>query len=264
MNQTALPQRTRQGGLGGGDQPGRAVGDDQQWWAQPPPAQFVEEIPPGISGLGTPGGQCDEHRCPVGGDAPRGQHRLGPGTGMHLEHRGVQEQILQLQGVQAPGRPRRELLTDHLADPRDRRLRQRRLGTEGIGEGVLHIADRQPAHEPGDHQRLQRMGLGDTLTEQRTRERLSGAPQLRPRHRDRPRRRLDRRRAEPVAASRPPIRAPAGTLVAGAAQEHLDLSLHSGLDDQPRPQTRDVLDDLRQLTRPVEQSVDLAADLLDR
>ena len=35
MNQTPLPQRAGQRGLGGGDQPGRAVGDDQQRWAQP-------------------------------------------------------------------------------------------------------------------------------------------------------------------------------------------------------------------------------------
>ena len=86
MDQAALPQRAGQGGLGGVDQPGRAIGDNQQRWAQPPRAQFVEEIAPGIGGLGTPGGQRDEHRRPVGGDAPRGQHRFGAGTGVHPEH----------------------------------------------------------------------------------------------------------------------------------------------------------------------------------
>ena len=36
----------------------------------------------------------------------------------------------------------------------------RRFGTEGISEGVLHIAHRQSAHEPGDHKRFQRIRLG--------------------------------------------------------------------------------------------------------
>jgi len=46
MDQAALPQRAGQGGLDGIDQPGRAVGDDQPWWAQPTRAQFVEEVAP--------------------------------------------------------------------------------------------------------------------------------------------------------------------------------------------------------------------------
>jgi hypothetical protein len=36
------------------------------------------------------------------------------------------------------------------------------------------------------------------------------------------------------------------------------------LDDQPRPQTRNLFDDLLKLTRPVEHGVDLATDLLHR
>jgi len=35
---------------------------------------------------------------------------------VHLEHRGVQEQIIQRRAVQRPGPPRLELLADHLAD----------------------------------------------------------------------------------------------------------------------------------------------------
>ena len=67
-----------------------------------------------------------------------------------------------------------------------------------------------------------------------------------------------------VPAARPGIRTLGGPLVAGPAQEHLDLGLHRGLDDQPGTQAGDVLDDLRQLTRPVEQGVDLATDPLGR
>ena len=103
MDQAFLAQRPGQYRLGGIDQPGGAIGDDQQRRAQPPAAEPVEEVAPRVSGLAAAGGQRDKYRCAVGGDAPRGEHRLGPGTGMHLEHRGVQEQVVQLHAVQAPG-----------------------------------------------------------------------------------------------------------------------------------------------------------------
>jgi hypothetical protein len=93
-------------------------------------------------------------------------------------------------------------------------------------------------------------------------EGLGGAAQLRPRHRDRPGRGLDRRLAVAVATARPGVRAVCCSLVAGPAQEQVDLGLHRGLDDQPGAQPGNVLDDLRQVTRPVEQGVDLATDAI--
>ncbi len=245
MDQTALPQRAGQAGLGGVDQPGRAVGDDQQRRAQPTRLEFVEEVAPGVGRLRSAGGQSDEYRRAFGGDAPRGQHRFGTGTGVHLEHGSVQEQVVQFQLVQAPRRPGLELLGDRLADPRDRRLRQSRLGAERIGQGVLHVAHRQATHEPGDHQRLQRVGLGDALAEQLRGEPLGRIAQLRPRHGNRPGGGLDRRVAVAVTHPRPRLSAASGPLVAGPAQEHIDLGLHRGLDDQPGTQAGDVLDNLR-------------------
>ena len=91
MNQTTLAQRAGQTGFGGVDQPGRAVGDDQQRRAQSAAGELVEEVSPGVRRLAAAGGQGDEHRRAFGGDAPRGQHRFGAGARVHLEHAGVQE-----------------------------------------------------------------------------------------------------------------------------------------------------------------------------
>ena len=77
---------------------------------------FTAEEPAPTTGTTTP-----LHRnldnLPGGGDAPGGQHRLGASTGVHLEHRGVQEQVIQLEIVQTPRRPSLELLPDGLAHP---------------------------------------------------------------------------------------------------------------------------------------------------
>jgi len=54
------------------------------------------------------------------------------------------------------------------------------------------------------------------------------------------------------------------TLVAGTAQERVDLGLHRGLDDQPGTRASDILDHLPDLTRAVEQGIDLAPDPLHR
>ena len=56
---------------------------------------------------------------------------------------------------------------------------------------------------------------------------------------------------------RPGSRRPADT---GPTDEHLDLGLDRSLDNQPGPEAGDILDDLPDLTRPVEQGVDLATD----
>ena len=131
------------------------------------------------------GGGFQRGRVAVGVDAPRGQHRLGRRVRVILEMRSVQEQIVQLDVVEATRRPRLELGLDLLAHPRHRRLRHRGPLAERLHQGGLHITDRQAAHEPGDHQRLQRVGLGHALPEQLRGEPLGGAAHLRPGQRHR-------------------------------------------------------------------------------
>ena len=91
-------------------------------------------------------------------------------------------------------------------------------------------------------------------------ERLGGATQLRPRHRHRPGRGLDRHLAIAVAATRPSVRAVSDPLTPGPAEKHLDLGLGRSLDYQPGPEAGNLLDDLPDLTRSVEQGVNLATD----
>jgi hypothetical protein len=148
----------------------------------------------------------------------------------------------------SPGRPARPSTS------------KRCLGAERVGEGVLDIADRQPAHEPGDHQRLQGIRLRDGLAEQLRRERLGRAPQFGPGHGHRPGGGLDRHVAVAVATTDPGVLDTGGPLVAGPAEEHLDLGLQRRLDDQPGTEAGDVLDHLRQVTLTVEQGIDLTAN----
>ena len=69
-------------------------------------------------------------------------------------------------------------------------------------------------------------------------------------------------RAVAVAAARPGIRAVGRALVARPTEELGHLGLHRGLDHQPGAQPGDLLQDLDQVTRTVEQGIDLAADPL--
>ena len=121
MDQTALAQRGAHGLLHRGDQPGRAVGDHQQRAAQAAGAQIAQEPRPGVGGLGRRGVQPDEDRLAVGGDAPRGEHRLGRGAHVVAKEAGVKQQIVQLQLVETTLLPDGHLFLDLGADPRHRR-----------------------------------------------------------------------------------------------------------------------------------------------
>jgi hypothetical protein len=109
VDQPALPQRAGQHGLCRVDQPSGAVADDQQRWAQTAVVQVLQEPAPGVGALAPAGRQPDQDRLAHGGDAPRGQHRLGPGAGVHAKARAVQEQVVQLDVVQATLPPGVEL-----------------------------------------------------------------------------------------------------------------------------------------------------------
>jgi hypothetical protein len=71
---------------------------------------------------------------------------------------------------------------------------------------------------------------------------------------------LDGGVAVAVAAARPGSRAARGALVAGPAQNASTFGLDLGLDDQPRAQPGDLLDDLPSDHARRRQGVDLATD----
>jgi hypothetical protein len=106
------------------------------------------------------------------------KHRLGRRARVHLEVAAIQEQVVQPHHAQIAVPPRLELLADPLADAADRRLRQRRLRPEHLGQGGLDVPVRQAPHPARDDQRLQRVGAGHASAEQPGAERLVGAAQL--------------------------------------------------------------------------------------
>ena len=247
-----------------GDQPGRAVGDDQHRAGQAAVLQIGQEGVPGVGGLASARRQADEGGLSAGGDAPGGQHRLGRGAGMHPEEAGVQEQVVHGDGIEAAGGPPLVLVLDLLADRRDRGLGDRGLIPQRLGQGGFHVADGQAAHERGDHQRLQRVGLGDMAAEQPGRERLAGAAQLRPGQRDRPRGGLDGHLPVPVPRPGPGILASRGPLVTVPAQELRHLGLQRGLHQQLGAEPRHLLQNLRQRTIRGEQLIDVVTDTVSR
>src|SRR5712691_11549004 len=60
MNKAPLPERLGVGLLDRGDQPGRAVADDQQRGGQAPVGEISQEAVPGVGGLPGAGRQADE------------------------------------------------------------------------------------------------------------------------------------------------------------------------------------------------------------
>src|SRR5215218_8592641 len=182
-------------------------------------------------------------------------------TGVPLEVRGVQEQVVQLDPLKVAGLPGVELLLDHLADPVDRRLGQRRLRTERLPQRRLDIADAQAANEPGDDEGLQRVGAADALAQQPGRKWLWGAAQLGALQHDRARGGLDLDRLVAVAQPRSDALT---TLVAVPAKELGHLGLKCGLDDQPHAQPGHILQDPAEVLLGREQLVDLGADALHR
>jgi hypothetical protein len=219
VDQTPLAQRAGEAGLGGVDQAAGTIGDDQQRRAQPATLEFLQEVAPGVGGLAAARGEPEEHRLALGGDAPRSQHRLRPGAGVHLAAGAVEEQVVQLDLVQTPGRPAVELVLDRLTDPAHGGLAQRSFRAEGVGEGGLHVAHRQAAHKPSDHQRLQRIRLGHPGAKESRREAFGGAGQLRSVDGDRSSGGLARGRAVAVTGTRAGVFGVGRALGAGPAEE---------------------------------------------
>jgi hypothetical protein len=256
MDQTPLPQRGAKVLLERADQPRGAVADAQQRRTQPAADQVGQEVVPGVGRLRAGRCQAHEHGLAVGVDAPGGQHRLGGCARVHLEVRGVQEQVVQPQPGQVAGAPSLELVFDPLADAAHRGAAQRRFGTEHLGQGGLDVAVGQAPHPARDHQRLQGVGAGHASAEQPRAERLVGAAQLGALQLHGTHRGLHRRRWLPAVAGAGPVLIGAA-LVAGPPQERIDLCLQGGLQQQPHAQAGDVLQDLSKGLVGREQLVDL-------
>jgi hypothetical protein len=223
-----------------------------------------QEAVPGAGGLPGPGRQADERGLALGGDAPGGQHRLGRGAGVRPEEGGVQERVIQHHRIQAAGRPCLILLGDLLADGRDGGFGDRGLVAQRIGQGGLHVPDRQAPDEGRNDQGFESIGLGDVAAERAGRERLRRAAQLRPRQGDRPGGRLDGHLPVAVTRTAPGLPGRRGTGVTVPAEELGDLGLESSLHQQLRAEPGRLLQDLRQ--RPVlgEQVIDVAANTAGR
>jgi hypothetical protein len=219
---------------------------------------------PGVGGLPGAGRQADERGLAVGGDPPGREHRLGRGAGVHPEEGGVQEQVIQRHLIEAAGRPCLVLLLDLAADDRDGGLGDRGLVAEGVGQGGLHVADRQATDEGRDHQRFEGIGLGHMAAEQAGGERRGGAAQLRPGQPDRPGGGLDGHLPVPVTRTRPGILGARGPGVPVAAEELGDLGLQGGLHQQLGAEPGHLLQDLRQRPVSSEQLIDVATDTVGR
>ena len=183
---------------------------------------------------------------------------------MILEVRPIQEQVVQLHIVEAARAPGVELSLDLLTHPRHRRARHPGLLAQGFDQSGLDIAGGQPAHEPSDHQRFQRVGLSHPSTEQLRGEPLGRAAQLRPLHGHRPGGGLDRGRAVPIAHSRSGVLAGSAAFVAFAAQKRRHLALDRGLQQQLGSQLGDPLQGYGQIGAASEHLVDLCVQPLAR
>src|SRR6266545_3422120 len=261
MHQAALAEAVGEDQLDRADEPGAAVGDHQQRVAQTPGLQAAEEAGPGVGRLGVAGLKAQQHRLAGRGDAPGDQHRLRRRAGVHPKEAPVGKQIVQLNLGEAAGLPGVELVLDRLTDPAHRRLRHRRLRPQRVGQARLHVTHRQPPHEPGDHQRLQRIGAGHALAEQPPRERAVGAAQLGPLEGHLSGGGLDRHGGVAVAGAGMLALTP---LVAVAAQELGDLRLQGRLHDQPHRQPGHLLEMVQQAAgrRAGDQLGDLVTDAL--
>jgi hypothetical protein len=145
MDQAALPQRGRPDLLDRADQPGGAVGDDQQRRAQPAACRSRGNPRQASVELGGGAIQANQDRLAVGGDRPGAQHRLGAGPVVVAEMGAVHEHTQRVQADQRAGPPGGELALDGFADPADRRARHGRLRAERLRQAGLHVPGRQPA-----------------------------------------------------------------------------------------------------------------------
>ena len=123
MDQAALPQRPGQTLLDGAISPAAPSEMTSSGQASPRSPSSVRKSSQASADSAAAGGQPDEHRLAVGGRCPTRPAPVRPrAPACILKIRRVQEQVVQLDVVQAPGRSTPRTRLDRLADPRHRRL----------------------------------------------------------------------------------------------------------------------------------------------
>ena len=156
----------------------------------------------------------------------------------------VEEEIVEGDPRQVTGLPGVELSLDGFTDPTHGRLGQRGLRAQGVGQGRLHVPDRQPPHEARDDERLEGVGATGPHPEQARGEGLVGAAEFRPLQDDRAGGGLQGHRAVAVARA---LTAPLAARIALAAQELGDLGVKGALQEQAQPETGHLLEDVTEV-----------------
>ena len=247
------------------DQARGAVGDDQPWRGEPAADQIAAELEPVLLGLARPQAHGNQLSVAVFGDSPGADHALLRAARADRQVDRVEEQHDQVDVVERAATERLEPLVQLRADRRHGRLRG--LPEPGLFAQRLDVAHRQAAHEPADHQRLQRVGpqqpLAVPLREQLRDERDRRLADLRDLDPQLTLPGLQVARAEPVALPRPRLRL---ALIASATQPGIELLLDRPLDDQPSAEPRELAQHLlRVIDQPsTEQLVDLSLYLRRR
>ena len=221
--------------LGCADQPGRTIGHDQPRRREPAADEIAAELDPVL--LGLPRSQPHRNQLPgaVLGNAPGADHALLRAARPDREVDRVEEQHDQVDVVERAPTERLKPLVQLRADRRDCRLR--RPPEPGLLAERLDVTHRQAAHEPADHQRLERVGpqqplavpLREQLRDERHR-RLAGLRDLDPQL---TLGRLHMPRPKPVAQA---ALALGPAFIASAAKPLIELLLDRPLNDQPSAQ----------------------------
>ena len=162
VDQAALAQAGREARLEGADEAGGAVADAQQRRAAGPRAVRSARKSSQASVDSDAAGARPTNTGWPSVSMPQAASTGSAGApGCILKWRAVQEQVVEPHAGQVAGPPGVELARgSRCADPAHRRLRQRRLGAEHLGQGGLDVAVRQAPHPAGDDQGLQRVGAG--------------------------------------------------------------------------------------------------------
>jgi hypothetical protein len=130
------------------------------------------------------------------------------------------------------------------------------------------VAHRQPPDERADHHRPQRLGAQHlrAARKQLRDERLGGLPDLRDLHLKLPLERLHPAGTKPVAQPRLVVAQPAlifgSALIASSTKPGVELVLDRALNEQPRPQLRQLRERLAGvLTHPTESSRSICSSI---
>jgi hypothetical protein len=143
-----------------------------------PRAHVLEERRDGLGILLRAGHQVEQHLAAVEGEAPSGQHRLASLARTDPLGDAVDEQIRDVVLGEIAALEGLVVLPELLADLRDGGPREQQPAGLVL-EGVLDVADRQPACQHLDRQALERFGVALQVITQRRAERLLETGDLR-------------------------------------------------------------------------------------